>query len=374
MPATKSQIQEVIDKVENGDYKCYFYCPDYEKPSGGIKVLYDHVKCMNENGFNGVVIHKKTGFRPEWLDEFYEIDAETGQYKGIPTIYLDDENLGIGMEDFFFIPEGIPNVMKNLAEQNAPCKRIVFCQNWYYVLNSLPVGVYWNHFGITDCMSVSNIQSDYLKMIMPFLKIKNVVGHIPDDVFYPPEKKTQKKLQVAFIPSRFDNGTKSANVIKTFFSLYPFLRFIEFKQVGGMTNEQYAELLRESAFYVHFDEYSSWGTAPIEAYLSKCLVAGWDGFGGREYMNPDNTWVVPNGDILRLAMAIGNMIETYLMDDVKDKTYQEMEAATMLYTREAEKDSILKTHNEYREERVKELEKYLEIADDDPVEEETVSE
>lgn len=367
MPITKSQIKSVIEKLENGESKSFFFLPDFERPSGGIKVAYDHVKCMNENGFNATIIHQKKGFRPTWLDEFYTL-KEDGTYEGIPVVYLEDKPLELTMSDFFFIPEGFPNVMENMAKQNTPCKRIVFCQNWYYVLNALPPGVYWDQFGIRDCLSVSHIQSDYLKMIMPFLNIKNVVGHISSEFFHKPETREDKKLKVAFIPSRFDNGTKSHNVIKTFYSIFPYFRFIEFVQIGGLTNEQYAKTLRECAFYVHFDEYSSWGTAPIEAYLSECLIAAWDGVGGREYMNSENTWVVENGDIFKLAMAIGNMIEKYLMDDISEETYRSMEATTMMYSKEAEKDSVITVHRDYIEERIKELEKMCEIApeEEDP--------
>ena len=76
---------------------------------------------------------------------------------------------------------------------------------------------------------------------------------------------------------------------------------------------------------VSFHLVSSWGTAPIEAWNSGCLVAGWDGVGGIEYMKPvsinndtqevqGNTWLAPNGDIIKLALAIGNIIETWVLN------------------------------------------------------------
>lgn len=361
MSLTKQEVDAVIDKLGEGDYTCYFFLPDFERPSGGVKVTYDHVRCMNQNGFNAKIIHQKSGFIPEWLEEYYEKN-EDGTYDDLPMVYLDDGKLAINMEDFFFIPEGYPQLMENLQKQGAPCKKIVFCQNWYYVLNALPAGVFWDQYGIRDCMSVSESQTQYLKMIMPFLRTKNVYGHIPSDVFFPPEKLSGKKLEVAFIPSR-DGGTKSYNVIKTFFALFPYFKFIKFREVKGLSKEEYAQTLRECAFYVHFDEYSSWGTAPIEAYLSKCLVAGWDGVGGREYMNTKNTWLVPNGDIMRLALAIGNMVETYIMHDITEERYQEMENATLNYSLDSEKDSIIRAHNEYRDERVSELKQMAELAE-----------
>jgi len=250
--------------------------------------------------------------------------------------------------------------MENLQKQNAPCKKVVFCQNWYYILNALPPGVFWPTYGINDCMSVSRSQTEYIKMIMPTVKCKQVYGQIPSDVFYPPEKMTDKKMQVAFIPSR-DGGTKSYNVIKTFYAMFPHFRFIQFAEIRNLSKDDYAELLRESAFFAHFDEYSSWGTAPIEAFLSKTLVAGWDGVGGREYMNTENMWIVPNGDIVRLALAIGNMIERYMTDDITEERYNAMQLACTNYSAESEKDSIITAHNEYREERIEEINRMIEM-------------
>lgn len=356
MSATQADIKRVIEKLEEGEYKCYFFCPDFDKPSGGVGLLYDHVRIMNELGFPAVVLHQKEGFKVSWLGERAE---------GVPIEYLQDGSLQVNMEDFFFIPEGFPNVMQMLQEQGVPAKKIVFCQNWYYILNALQPGQTWQSLGIGDCLSVSQWQTNYIQAIMRGMRCKNVVGSIDPEVFFPPESMLDKKPVVAFYPSR-DGGTKAANVIKTFYLLFPHFKWIQFRQLGGMPTEDYAAVLRESAFYVHFDEYSSWGTAPIEAWRSGCLLAGWHGEGGMEYMRPvnqsgdkdkpqGNTWLAPNGDIVKLALQIGNMIETFITNSVDPGIRRQMEIACENYTVEAERDSIQQVHNEYREERIAEL-------------------
>lgn len=348
------ELKQCISNLEAGEYCSYFFLPDFDKPSGGVGLVYDHVKVMNELGFKAKIIHTKSGFKPEWLGKRLE---------GVPVIYLDEGKLEVKLEDMFFIPEGYPNVMENLAKQGAPCKKVVFCQNWFYVLNALPPGQFWNHYGIIDCLSVSEMQTNYLKAIMPFLRVKNVVGSFDEDLFVPPADMASKKPVVCFKRSR--DGIKGYNVIKTFIALYPQLRFVSFKEIVDMTNEEYAEALKDSAFYLHMDEISSWGTAPIEAFRCKTLVAGWDGVGGREYMNKDNCWLAPNGDIFSLAIALGNMIEAWLLDDISKKMWKSMEAATLMYSKDAEKDSILKAHNEYREERIEEISSVIEKVEEE---------
>lgn len=360
MAITKQDLEKVIGKLEDKEFTSYFFLPDFEKHSGGIQWIYNHVKRMNQEGYKAVILHQKKGFKPEWLKDWFEQD-ENENFIDINIQYLDDEKLQVNFEDFFFIPEGFPQIMENL--KSAPCKKIVYCLNWYYVLNALNPGVFWDSYGIFDCLSISENQTNYLKLIMPFLRFKQVTCQVGDpEVFYPPENITDKKMQIAFIKSRGD-GQKSYNVIKTFYALFPYFRFIKFVELAGMDKDTFAQAMRESQFYVHFDEASSLGTAPIEAWRSGCLVAGWDGVGGREFMNPVNSWLAPNGDIIRLALAIGNMIETFIMNSVSNETLASMEEACERYTVEIERESILKIHSEYTEERIKEIKFLMESQD-----------
>jgi len=361
MAVTKQELDQVGEKIERGEYTSYFYLPDFDKHSGGIQYVYNHVKRLNQEGFKAVILHTKTGYKPEWLKDWFEQD-EDGNFVDINIEYLDKGEMKLNMEDFFFVPEGYPKLMDQI--KNAPCKKIVFCLNWYYVLNALDPGVFWDSYNFRDCLSITQSQTDYLKMVMPFLNIKNVVGQIDNTVFTPPEKIIDKKMTVAFIPSR-DGGLKSHNIIKMFYAIFPHLRFINFVEVKGMDKDTYAEVLRDSAFYVHFDEASSMGTAPLEAWLSGCLVAGWDGVGGSEFMSPKNTFLAPNGDITRLALSIGNMIEAYLMDDISQEFIDDGLQQCERYTIETERESILKAHNEYKEERIEELKRFREIAIDE---------
>jgi hypothetical protein len=362
MSVSKKDIKQLVSELEEGNYTLYFFVPDFDKPSGGVGLLYDHVRILNELGFKASILHQKKGFEVTWLGDRKE---------GVPVKYMEDGKLELTMKDFFFVPEGMPQVMSMLQQQQVPCKKIVFCQNWLYILNALQPGQTWQSFGIGDCLSVSEFQTNYIKAIMPGMRCKNVVGSIDPNIFYPPENEEEKLPIVAFYPSR-DGGMKSSNVIKTFYLLFPHFKWIQFRQMGGLETEDYAKALRNAVFYAHFDEYSSWGTAPIEAWRSGCLVAGWDGVGGTEYMRPvnlglkdgdeqrGNTWLAPNGDIVKAALIIGNMIEQWTTGDIDPRIVRNAMIACENYTVEAERDSILQAHNEYRDERIYELTKFIE--------------
>lgn len=360
MAVTKEQIKEVINKVEDGNYNIYFFLPDHQPPSGGIKVVYDQVNILNQNGFNAHVIHSKTGFVPKWLESQYEKN-EDGTFKYIPILYTEDENVPVSMEDFFFIPEGYPQVMENMQKQKASCKKIVFCQNWFYIMNALQPGITWDKYGIRDVLVNCQAVGDYTKLLMPAMNIKKITTSIDQSLFHC-EDKTKKNFVVAFQPSR-DGGMKSYNAIKTFYALYPHLKFVNFVELKGLSIEEYAEQMRNATFYVHFDEFCGWGTAPLEAFNSKTYVAGWDGVGTIDYFSQNNGWVVRNGDILGIATAIGRMIEEFIFDVASTKD-RNMEATTMIYTKDQEFDSTLKVHNEYKTERVEELKRILNMIEE----------
>lgn len=353
MSITKTDVGNFIDKLNNKDYTSWFYAPDFDKPSGGIKVIYDQVQILNQNGFKARVIHQKVGFKPEWLEGLYEKD-EDGNFKDIPITYLDDGNLPLSMEDFFFIPEGFPQLMENLKDQNAPCKKIVFCQNWYYIMNALKPGVTWDHYGIRDVLVNCDTVGRYTQMLMPLMNIKKVTSSIDGDLFKVEDSVKTKKPIVAFQPSR-DGGVKSSNVLKTFYALYPHFKWVQFKELTDMSQEVYAESLKECQFYIHFDEYCGWGTAPLEAFHANCYVAAWDGVGTMDYLSPENCWLVPNGHILKMALAIGNMVEAFMVDTIPETMDSKIVDAMEIYTKQAELDSTIKVHTEYRDDRIEEL-------------------
>ena len=107
MGVTKKDLTEVISKIENNNFKLYFFLPDFEKHSGGIQWVYNHVKTLRQEGFNAIILHQKKDFMPEWLKDWFEQD-DKGNFVDLKFQYLEDGELKVNMEDYFFIPEGFP--------------------------------------------------------------------------------------------------------------------------------------------------------------------------------------------------------------------------------------------------------------------------
>jgi glycosyltransferase involved in cell wall biosynthesis len=351
-------------------------------PSGGIFVLLNYAKILDEAGYDVRVIYEPREdrkasyeasqksrkvisiyekFNPIWAGDFVSslniMPLGDGEIKFVDKTVTKAEILNLGPEDFIFIPEGFPNVMEQTAQ--IPCKKIVLCQSWYYILNGLRVGQNWQQYNIQDVISVSEGITEYLNAIMPGLKIKELKQSIDRDLFKPVSM-VDKKPIIAYQPGRSqDAALKTANVIKTFYSFFPHYRWVRFVELQNLSKKEYAERIGESAFVLYTDEIAGFGTLPLEAMASGTHVIGWTPLGSKEYINENNGYWCTNGDIFRLAEMIGLALDAYLSGSIDDLNMQNVyDNLLQNYTKENEKETILNLQKEYENERITEFTKF----------------
>ncbi len=374
-------IEKIVNNLQTNNFKLYFYCPPMNSPSGGVGVVLKQAKFLHDNGYDARIIYEprqdtkasyqesqKKGkkieifekFTPTWVGK--EIEGLRIQPLGTDEIQFNDgtkektEALSINAEDFIIIPEGFPNVMERFAQ--IPCKKIVLAQSWYYILNAMGVGQSWKNWGVEDVISVSDGITEYLNIIMPGLKIKNFSQSINTEIFTP-KSITKKFPKIAFMPGRTQDAIlKTYNVIKTFYSFYPQYRWIRFDELKGLSQEEFANRLSESALVLYTDEIAGFGTLPLEAMACNTHVIGWTPLGGKEYMNATNGFWAHNGDIFQLAELLGVAVERYLTGMLDEpQVLEEYKKTLERYTKTNEQTTILKIYNEYKNERIEELNK-----------------
>ena len=264
--------------------------------------------------------------------------------------------LAVSPEDLLIIPEGFPDVMQKTMQ--TACKRVVLAQSWFYVLNAMQPGQTWQHFGIQDVISVSDAITEYLGSVMPGLRVKNIKQGINRELFKVPEKMSSKTPVVVYSANRGqENKAKTINLIKTFYMFYPHLRWVRFVELANMSREEFAERLSSSAFALYTDDIAGFGTLPLEAMACGTHVVGWASFGGKEYMNENNGFWTNNGDIFQTAEVLGVAIDKWLNGELDNSTVQENYEETLShYTIGGERSQFLNIINEYKKERINELE------------------
>lgn len=372
-------LDDIISKVETNNFKIYYYCPPMNVASGGVSVIFKQINILSNNNYNASIIYEPRIDNRASYEESQKQKKQVNIYEKFDTSWLGSEAEGVDLiilgegeikfndgssakanqlivnpEDFVIIPEGFPNVMEKFSQ--IACKKIVLAQSWYYILNSMQIGQRWQQFGIQDVMSISSGISDYIKTIMPGLKIKNCTQSIDTNLFkkYP---LTEKFPKIAFMPGRSQDAVmKTYNVIKTFYAFYPQFRWIRFDELKNLSKEEFAERLGTSSLCLYTDEIAGFGTMPLESMACGTHVVGWTPLGGKEYMTADNGFWASNGDIFQLAELLGIAVEKLLIGQLdSDEVQKQYDITLSKYTKETEINTLLKNINEYKNERIQEL-------------------
>lgn len=374
-------IKDIIEKVKKNDFTIYFYCPPLSIPSGGIEVIFKNAKTLQEKGFKTFIVYEPQEdkrasyaasqkqreaisifepFRPTWLgDNYKDVQIKCLCDKDIQFndgTKQKKEILNVNPEDFLIIPEGFPNIMETTIK--LPCKRIVLAQSWYYILNGMQIGQKWQNFNIKDVFTVSDGIVEYLNATMPGLSIKKYSQSVNREIFKKPKDITGKSPIVAFMPGRsYDAQIKTINVIKTFYAFFPQYKWIRFVELKNLSKNEFAERLSEAAFVLYTDEIAGFGTLPLEAMACGAHVVGWTPLGSKEYMSENNGFWTTNGDIFKLAELLGFAIEKYLTNQLDAPEVSEAYENTLSnYTQEKETEQLTNIINEYKNERITELE------------------
>ncbi len=387
----KMSHNEVIDltisKIKDNKFNIYFYCPPINFASGGVGTLLRLSKTLLDGGLNVKLVYEPRidqrasyeesmresqkqkrqvqvevyeKFDPKWID--FDISGVEIIPLGDRELLFTDKTrvkaqpLSVSPEDFLIIPEGFPDVMSKTVQ--VACKRIVLAQSWFYVLNAMQPGQTWQHFGIKDVISVSDAITEYLGSVMPGLSVKSLKQGIDRNTFKAQSKMSNKFPMVAFSANRgHENKLKTFNIIKTFYAFYPHLRWIRFVELANLSREEFAEKLSSCAFSLYTDDIAGFGTLPLESMACGTHVVGWASFGGKEYMNQNNGFWTNNGEIFQTAEILGIAIDKWLNGELDTpEIQQEYERTLSNYTVDGEKEQVLNIINQYKNERINELE------------------
>lgn len=329
--------------------KIYYFSPDSNDPIGGIKVIYQHVDILNQNGYKAYVIHTKKNFRCTWFENSTPIvyakntSLKEDDYLVIPEIYASSFFYKKNNRDKirkWFHRERDKHSIINLVNQ--PCKKIIFNQNSYYTFENLSIerkenfSPYPSQY-IKAILSISEENKEYLQYIIEDIPIYRVKWSYKKKIF---EFQENKKKQICFMPRK--NSDHAQRVINTLYARGKMNGF-NIIPIQNKTEKEVAEILKESLIFLSFGYPEGCPLPPAEAMLSGCLVIGYNGGGGKEYFNPDYCYPIPFGDILTFAQTIENIIKDYPANQslIEEKTKKAQQYIEKNYSTEKEKEDLL---------------------------------
>ena len=342
-------LEQNLAKMEEKNFSIYFFVIDTNgSPTGSVANIYEHVKMLNELGYKACILHEKNDyvtkqlpFIKDWLGE---------EYSNLAHASIEDKEVKINMTDYIMIPEIFANVMEQTA--NLPGKRVVFCQSYDYITETLQAGKVWPDYNIKECITTTEKQKEYIDNLFNGRVTTKVIPVSIDERF---QKSEKLKKPVVSIFTRDQRET--VKIFKTFYIKYPHLKWITFRDMRGMTKEVFAEALKESCISVWVDDISAFGTFPLESMACGTPVIG-------KVPNLPNGWITEKNGIwvdnsVIIPDILSQYIQSWLEDSVPEDIFSEMDKTVEEFKPSVIKDDVEKVYSELFEIRKEEIKETL---------------
>ena len=338
------KVEQSIKNLKNKNSKIYLLVQDTKgNAKASVAYIYNMGLALMEDGFNVIMLHEK--------NDYYGVDSWLGEeYMKIPHTFIEGQNLGVTPEDFIVIPEIYGFVMEQITK--LPCGKIVLTQAYDHILETLQPGQSWSQLGFYKCITTSNMVKEYLE---------NTMRGISYDVLEPfiSESFTKQKLPnkpIVAVHTRDQRDT--LNLIKSFYLKFPQYRWVTFKDMRGLSIEQFADELKNCFISVWVDETSSYGTFPLESMKTNIPVIGLAPNIVPEWMNEDNGLWINNKT--QMVDYLADYIQNWLEDNTNPKIITEMEKTVeSLPTKDNFYKKVKELFNDYVEKRAITFEEQL---------------
>jgi hypothetical protein len=336
----------------------YYLCPDYDVPSGGIRKIYQHVDVLNGAGHPAFVLHEVPSFRCSWFENDTPIKywvrgwpkkplrglRSRGPHRWRPRggeVHLTSPPvIDLDAGDFIVIPEIYGPTLAGIAPSIA---KVILNQGAYNTFRSYPLhGVNdrtspYLHPEVRAAIVVSQDSERYLRAVFPSLKLFKVRNSIDPRLFV---FQKEKKRQICYLTQK--NRADVVQVLQIL-SLWGVLDKFPALAIDNYTERETALLFRESLVYLSFGHPEGFGLPSAEAMRCGCLVVGYHGFGGREFLRPEFASPIEAGEIIAFSRAVENVLAEFERDpaSLAQRAKRGSEFIAEKYSPERERDELL---------------------------------
>jgi len=328
-----AKLEQSIKNLQNKKSRIYLFVQDTKgNPKAGIRYIYQMGLSLKKAGYNPIILHEKPDYVgvSQWLGEEYMNE--------LPHKPIEGQNLEVAPEDFIVIPEIFGFVMEQIKD--LPCAKIVLCQAYDHMFETLQPGFAWNNYGFFKCITTSEFQKNYISSVMRNVSVDIVAPAFSDNF----SKSEYPAKPIIGIHTR--DQRKSLNFIKTFYLKFPQYRWITFRDLRGISENDFSSFLKECFLSVWIDETSGYGTFPLESMKTGVPVVGKVPSLIPHWMNENNgVWL---GEEVKMVDYVADFVQNWLEDNIKPEIYQHMEQTiSSLNTIEKFNEEIVNLFSDY---------------------------
>jgi hypothetical protein len=336
-------LEGAVERLQKKEHKVVFLVPDTNGIArASVAVTYKHAIALHRRGIAVIMLHDKNDYMGvgAWLGD---------EYEKLPHSSIESNKLEVSASDFIVIPELYGNVVEKI--EHLPCQKIVFVQSLEYMLDTYTPGKTWLNYGALETMTTSPEAKQYIEDLMYVTNVK-VVPIGVSDKFIP-----YKKLKKPVIAIHCKDTRKTAKLLKMFYIKYPYLRWITFRDMHGMTENDFARNLSECVVAIWSDQNSTFPLFVAESLKCNVPVVAQIPTLILDWMTDDvATWAMTDAQIVEL---VARFVKTWLEDHVPDEFENLNELA------------VERVYGEYVEERIAMLTKVVEKLKESEAEAET---
>jgi hypothetical protein len=336
-------LEDALVRLQEKKHKVVFLIPDTNGIArASIAISYKHAMALHKQGIAVVMLHDKKDYMGvgAWLGEEYETLTHTS---------IESNQLEVSASDFLVIPELYGNVVEKV--EHLPCQKIIFVQSLEYMLDTYAPGKTWLDYGVLETMTTSKEAKDYIQDLMYVTNVK-VVPIGVSDAFKP-----FKRLKKPVIAIHCKDTRKTAKLLKMFYIKYPYLRWLTFRDMHGMTENDFARNLSECILAVWSDQSSTFPLFLVEALKCDVPVVAQMPQLLFDWTTDDvATWAMTDAQIVEL---IARYVKTWMEDNVPEEFEHLDKLVEGKFTMTEMEEAITKVYGEYLEERIDVLSKVV---------------
>lgn len=331
------KLEEALERLQNKKHKVIFLVPDTNGIArASIAVAYKHAMILHLQGVDVAILHDKNDYVGvgDWLGE---------EYEKLPHVSIESNKLEVSISDFIIIPEIYGNVVEKI--EHLPCQKILFVQSIEYMLDTYSPGKSWLSYGVIETMTTSNEAKQYLEDLLYIDNIKVVPIGISDN-FMP-----YRKLKKPVVAIHCKETRKTAKLLKMFYLKYPYLRWLTFRDMHGMTERDFARNLSECILSIWSDENSTFPLFIAESVKCNVPVIAQMPTLITDWMTDDiATWAMTDMQIIEL---VGRFVKTWLEDRVPEEFEHLDDLVKGKFSISEMEEGVKKVYDEYLSERIK---------------------
>lgn len=274
--------------------RTFLFVPPLPRMTGGLAVLYRMAAHLHAAGYPVFLVPREGG--APGLDQ---------DNPPAPVLGWDEAAATLTPSDVWLAPEGWVNALAPGLRAGARC--VVYVQNWAYLLSALPPGVAWPQLDVSF-LAVSDPVAWYTRevtgreapVLRPGIDLELFRPAWPDggdggdggdgeDGGAVPDGPAQGPVRIAWMPRK---NRALAQQVRDLLAARLALAAsrgepsvdVEWREIHGRTQAEVADLLRASHVFLTTGFPEGCPLPPLEALASGCLLVGFAGFGGWDYM------------------------------------------------------------------------------------------